>query len=95
MSKIGGPCLPNQTKNQITQTKKTDQEFRHIEGGESEDSSQCECNDCECGEYEEVFRTDEDLECEGAAAPFGDPYPGILPLMKDGKSIAKTWEREA
>ncbi|KQS62836.1 uncharacterized protein Dere_GG20305, isoform C [Drosophila erecta] len=48
--------------------------FRHIEGGESEDSSQCECNDCECGEYEEVFRTDEDLECEGAAAPFGDPY---------------------
>ncbi|XP_039228468.1 dystrobrevin beta isoform X2 [Drosophila yakuba] len=49
-------------------------EFRHIEGGESADSSQCECNDCECGEYEEVFRTDEDLECEGAAAPFGDPY---------------------
>nr|NP_001246280.1 dystrobrevin, isoform G [Drosophila melanogaster]AFH08034.1 dystrobrevin, isoform G [Drosophila melanogaster] len=48
--------------------------FRHIEGGESEDSSQCECNDCECGEYEEVFRTDEDLECEGAAAPFGNAY---------------------
>ncbi|KAH8266253.1 hypothetical protein KR038_002919 [Drosophila bunnanda] len=51
-------------------------EFRHIEGGESDGSSQCECNDCECREYEEVFRTDEDLECEGAAAPHStDPNP--------------------
>ncbi|KAH8308766.1 hypothetical protein KR059_001498 [Drosophila kikkawai] len=60
-------------------------EFRHIEGGESEGSSQCECNDCECREYEEVFRTDEDLECEGAAAaPYNtDPKPYNIQAEED------------
>lgn len=48
------------------------QEYRHIEGRESAPAG---CGDCDCLAYEEIFRTDDDLECEGAATPlYTDPF---------------------
>ncbi|BFG05231.1 dystrobrevin beta [Drosophila madeirensis] len=59
-------------------------EYRHVEGGESSGSSQCECNECNCQVYEEIFRSDGEYECQGASA-VGTTQPGSDSDMDDSR----------
>lgn len=64
----------------IYQTK----EYRHIEGGEASPAGGAS-DDCDCRYHEEIFCTDEDFECEGAATPlYNEPYAGHNDNDDDG-----------
>lgn len=59
-------------------------EYRHIEGGEASPAGGAS-DDCDCRYHEEIFCTDEDFECEGAATPlYNEPYAGHNDNDDDG-----------